>query len=371
MKTLVRLSAAAACLAGFLLQAPAEEKKATLKADRVNVRGGATLNSEVITQLRAGETITVLEEITVEKPGPGEPAKWARILLPSNTPVWVHASFIDPATKTVNASKLNVRAGPGENFSVVAQLKKGDAVREIRTVEEWMEIEPPAGACAFVAADFLDLSAPSQPAEPALAAKKQEAKPAEPAEPAKPKELAKLDEPKPAAPAPITTVETVTTDPAPAVATDVKPAKPMAKADPAKPATLPAAEPIVAPPPVVVPPVAAPSSAPAAKPAPAALPEPVIAPAPPAKPAVSEPPPKRVVQREGMVKRTWSIQAPTSFALVDPDTGQTINYLYTADTGLQLKYYVGQKIRVSGPESLDARWPRTPMILIETLETLP
>ncbi|MBI3191723.1 MAG: hypothetical protein HYZ36_03580, partial [Pedosphaera parvula] len=84
--------------------------------------------------------------------------------------------------------------------------------------------------------------------------------------------------------------------------------------------------------------------------------------------ATAEPPPRRIVYREGMVKRAWSIQAPTGFVLADAQTGKTINYLYTEDSGLQLKYYLGQKILISGEEKLDPRWPATPLITVKTLE---
>jgi hypothetical protein len=353
MKIFVRILTAA-CLAAVSSAARAEELPATVKGDRVNVRGRATLDSEAITQLRTGETVIVIEQITLPKPGPGEPTNWARILLPANTPVWVSTLFLDPETKTVKGTKLNVRAGPGERFSVVGQLAKGDKVREIRTLEDWMEIEPPPGTYAFVAADLLDLKAPLK--TPELAAKKDD----KPAVPAPTPEPVKVEPPKPPEPAPITKVETVPSEPVPPVAGDIKP-KPSVK-----PVT-PAPEPIVAPPPVVVtpPPVVV---TPAPKPV---VPDPVVAPAPPVKPAVEEPPPKRVVEREGVVKRTWSIQAPTPYALVDTTTGQIINYLYTSDTGLQLKYYLGQRIRVSGPEALDSRWPKTPLLTIQTLQTQP
>jgi uncharacterized protein YgiM (DUF1202 family) len=357
MKTFLRPGLTAVCLAGLLLSAPAQERQASLKADRVNVRGEATLQSEVITQLREGEMITVLEEITLEKPGPGEPAKWARVLLPSNTPVWVHKLFIDPDTRTVKASKLNVRAGPGENFSVVGQLANGASVREIRTVGDWMEIEPPSGTYAYVAAEFLQFAEPApmladKPAKPAtLPAVEPAPEAVKPAMPAKP-----------APTEPVVPVETVNVEAPPAVATASQP-KPVTLPPP----PAPPAEPIVAPPPTEAapPPVVAKPT-----PKPVTLPEVEIAPAPPATPAPDEPPPKRVVEREGIVKRSWSIQAPSPYLLADPQTGQTVNYLYTADTGLQLKYYVGRHIRVSGPEALDSRW-KTPLLKIETLQTLP
>ena len=69
-----------------VLTARAQET-AVVKKDRVNVRAQATQSSEVITQLKKGEIVAVLEEVTPKKHKRGEPAKWARIQLPSNTPV--------------------------------------------------------------------------------------------------------------------------------------------------------------------------------------------------------------------------------------------------------------------------------------------
>ena len=55
---------------------------ATVKQDRVNIRGRAALVAEVITQLHKGESVTVLEEIAVKNPKAGEPAAWAKITMP-------------------------------------------------------------------------------------------------------------------------------------------------------------------------------------------------------------------------------------------------------------------------------------------------
>ena len=50
------------------------------------------------------------------------------------------------------------------------------------------------------------------------------------------------------------------------------------------------------------------------------------------EPVVEEPPPPRIVQREGIVRGTTSIQAPSKFVLISPDNGKTIDYLYTTST---------------------------------------
>lgn len=80
---------------------------------------------------------------------------------------------------------------------------------------------------------------------------------------------------------------------------------------------------------------------------------------------------RRIVRREGLVRSTISIQAPTYYELLSPATRKTVNYLHTERLGLDLKSYRGQRIVVTGEEAIDPRWPRTPVIEVETLELLP
>src|SRR5262245_40763870 len=106
---------------------------ATVKVNRVNVRGKATVNSEVVTQLNAGDRVTVLEHITLKNPKPDEPEKWVRIAVPATVPVWVHGPFIDPATHTVKATQLNMPSGPRETHAILGLIKQGTPVTEIQT----------------------------------------------------------------------------------------------------------------------------------------------------------------------------------------------------------------------------------------------
>ncbi len=302
MKTIACLALCASVTGLVAPRTVRAEEIATVKQDQVNVRGLASFRGEVITKLRKGEKITVLEEITVEKPKAGEPTRWYRIQLPTNTPVWVNALFI--TNQTVLPKKLNVRAGPGEQFSVVAVLEKGATVKEIRKMEDWLEIEAPASAFAFVAADLLVKQTPP-PVETTA---------------------------KPVAP--------------PVVAEKVEPEPVPAKPEPAK-------VELVAPLPVVAKPVVPPTVV--VEPVPIAQDEKVYA---------------RIVRREGIVRRVFNIQAPTDFALEGIESGKRVNYLFTGKSGLQLKYYTGKKIVITGEEGLDRRWLNTPLITINTLEVV-
>jgi len=281
---------------------------AVIAASNVNVRAQAALAGEVVTKLTKGDTVTVLEEITLEKPKADEPAKWAKISFPTNGHVWANASFIDATNKTVLSKKLNLRAGPGENFSVIGLLQKGDVVKEIITKGDWTEIEAPASAYAFIAAQYLKQEAPAVPAEPA---------------------------------------------PVPPIMAEAAPAAPPQET------------------PVPAQPVLAPAPAEPAPAAPVETPAVTSAPTPaPTEPAKEEPPPVRIVQHEGIVRSTWSIQAPTPYSLVSPVTGETINYLYTTSTNLNLKRYKGLKIIVTGEEGLDQRWGNTPVITIQKIHVV-
>ena len=166
--------------------------KATL-----NVRGQAKLGSDIVSHLKNGDTVTVIEQVNLKK---GEPRQWAKIALPADAKVWVFSSLVDSASMSVKAKKANLRSGPGENYSVVGTLEKGAAVKQVQAKGDWMEIEAPAGAYAFVAAQFLH----QEPAPAMVAAVPAEALPtnAAPTEVAAPDTnvVAAATEPAPAAP---------------------------------------------------------------------------------------------------------------------------------------------------------------------------
>lgn len=355
--------------AAFWTAHAAAPQIATVTHDHVNVRGKPSLVGEVITQLKRGEKVTILEEIEVEKPQPGEPKVWARIQLPANTPVWVSADFIDPTSRTVTASRLNLRGGPGENYSIVGRIERGDPVKTIRTLERWMEIEAPEVAYAYTAAEFLAKEQGSStiaPPDKPIVAASEKTPPPPPLVP--PPKVEKTD-PEPPPPAEATAQTQATIQPPP-------------KEDPSTPpkVTTPETAQIVKPEDPVTP--AGPISDPASQkqePPSDPVPPPVVAetPADP-PPAITlipeetpETPSKRIVRREGLVRGTLSIQAPSYFELISPQTRKTINYLHTEDPALKLKDFKGRMIIVTGEEAIDPRWPATPVLDIQTLELAP
>jgi uncharacterized protein YgiM (DUF1202 family) len=161
-----------------LVPGPAE-----VAVKNINVRGQAGLKGEVVAHLVKGDAVTVLGQINLDKHRADEPAQWAKIALPSSTHVWVHSKFVDAASKTVSAKKLNMRGGPGENYSVLGVIERGTAVNEITTKGDWMQIDPPGNSYAFVAAMYLKQEAPAPAPTPVPEAQPMATAPAEPTAP--------------------------------------------------------------------------------------------------------------------------------------------------------------------------------------------
>jgi uncharacterized protein YgiM (DUF1202 family) len=285
---------------------------ATVKNANVNVRGRPSFTGETLGHLQKGDAVVVLEQITLSRPAPDEPAQWAQIALPAGIPVWVNADLIDPDAKTIKRAKVHLRGGPGENYSVLGLLDKGAAIKQIKSEKGWVQIEAPTNAYAFVAAEFLEMQ-----------------------------------------PAPVVVV----TPPAPA-------------------------------------PEPPPAPAPAPAPTPAPAPEPAPAPSPEsqqserdralaavreaedalkrasAPPAPGDPATPRIVTREGFVRRTYNLQAPTEYELHDIQNDRLIDFLMPKK-GQNLKIYVGTRVTVTGPEGMNTHWPRIPVLLVQSAELSP
>jgi SH3-like domain-containing protein len=302
---------------------------ATVKSAGVNVRGRASFKGETLGHVQKGDTVTVLEQITLSRTAKDEPAEWAQIAMPAGIPVWVNGDYIDSDAKTIKARRVNLRGGPGENYSVVGRLEKGAAIKQIKTDGSWVAIEAPTNAYAFVAAEFLDM----QPA-PAVAVTPPPATPAPASEPQ---------------------VVNVNTPAAPAVATPEAPVPgPQSSETERELEALHHA-----------------TAAPA--PAPAQTPPPALPPAPAATPAASaanEPLGPRIVTREGFVRRAYNIQSPTDFELHDIQSGKLIDYLQPKP-GQNFKIFIGTRVTVTGPEGMDPRWTRTPVLQVQSVDLMP
>jgi uncharacterized protein YgiM (DUF1202 family) len=284
---------------------------AEVAVKNLNIRSQAGLNGEVVGHLAQGEAVTVLSQITLDKHKTGEPAQWAKISCPTNASVWVRSSFID-ASKTVTPKKLNLRAGPSEDYGILGVIERGAVVSEIINKGDWTQIEVPTNAYAFVAAMYL-----KQEASGTLATNPPPSTETQPTPMVMP-----VPEPQP--------IVTGSTNASPAPDTNA----------PAAPDTNSPAPPTVD------------TNTPAE--VDTNLP----------------PPPPRIVTHEGKVRPVNSIIEPTDYELFDPKTGVPVDYLYTTTTNLDLGRYNGLHIIVTGEEGMAARWKDTPVLTIQRIQVV-
>ena len=315
---------------------------------RVSARGRATIFSELVFQFQKGEALNILEEITLDNPKAGEPRRWYRVQVPIDAGLWVHGDFLHPATTiqglnaqnqpiklnvaSIKANVLNVRGGTGEEFPILSKLPRdAQVVLTGASKGKWREVLAPENASVYVAAQFITrqkitsgvVEVP-QPAVPAPAVIPPATNPALPVQPAQP-----------------------TTNVTPKQIKDNSSAK---KPD------LPAASKPTAP-----------TSTPEVKPVQTTKVNPVLP-----TPAATKPSgntPARIVHREGIIRRTLDIQSPSGYVLEHLDSGKKINYL-VLDEGapLKLKWFLGEKVSVSGEEAMDVRKSKTPVLLVNTLK---
>ncbi len=308
-KTTAAKPAPAKASSVIVLNPPAS---AVVKCDVLDVRGQGSFAGEIIGHVKKGDTVTVLEEITLGHVKGHEPAQWSKIAMPTNISVWVSAEFINPDSKAVRVKKVNLRGGPGENYSVIGGLEKGAVIDEIERKSGWIKIAASTNAFAFVASEFL---------EP----QKGEAPPPEAAAPPSPPPTpAPVAQPPPPPPV-VVNVPPPAPAPAPAAGLSAPAPTPTSQADQEQAAAHP--------------------------PAPAPTPS-VASPAPAPAPTAAGDETPRTITREGIVRHALNIQSPTAFALHDVKTGIVIDFLQPPPKS-KFQTLTGKHVIVTGTEYLD------------------
>ena len=288
-------------LAAGAVRGPAADVSATIAGDRVNLRARPTLQAEVVGQVNDGDRIVVRSFSN----------DWAEVAPPAGIEFCVHRDFVKDGR--VQVSKLQVRAGPGINYSKVGMMVKGDAVRVIGEFGEWLKIAPPPGCSLWVTRSMVKLPEPKA----AVAAK-------------------------PAVVAAATTTVVVAAGPKPVA---VPPSVPPAVPAPVRPAV----------PAPVAPPSAVASVTPAA--AVAYTPDDLRL-----APVDNQ---GAVVMREGRVRTTVLVLGrPSRYHLVDEAGGETVCYLRGNDA--QLRTFVDRRLRIRGRQFW-VQGNRHPVVVVDQI----
>jgi len=122
----------------------------------VNIRSGQSVNYEALGELHNGQTVVVVDK----------KYSWYKIRLPEQARSYVAKEYLEQLggdVGMVTGTRLNIRARPSVQSSVIGQLDKGTLVRIAGTSGDWIQIVPTGDLFGWVAEDFIAFHAPDVP----------------------------------------------------------------------------------------------------------------------------------------------------------------------------------------------------------------
>lgn len=121
---------------------------AEITADNTNVRAGQNVNFEKLYVLKKGDLVTVVEKNYT----------WYKIVLAPEAKCFINKSYVkiyQAASGVVTGNRVNLRAGPGPNYTALGQLMKDDVVEIISETNGWYQIKPAPGTFGWISEQFL------------------------------------------------------------------------------------------------------------------------------------------------------------------------------------------------------------------------
>jgi len=128
-----------------------EVVKIRVTGDRVSLRAKPDLNSELLDHAMRDEELVFL----------GKTNGWVAVQTPGSLGLWVSGQYVQNGV--VQPSRLNVRSGPSQNYSVVCVVNKGDSVALRGEFNDWLKIAPPDGSRVWISEDYTEIIGPPEP----------------------------------------------------------------------------------------------------------------------------------------------------------------------------------------------------------------
>jgi SH3-like domain-containing protein len=158
MKKLFSIALFLILICSIFTQASAADKTfpylGKVSAQDVNIRSGPHINFEILGKLKKDRTVVVV----------GKKDAWLKIKLPKSFSLFVSSKFVqvepNATSGIITSNRVNVRARPDPNSTVIVQLNKGDIIH-IRTVSNnWFKIMPPIDSFALINESFIQYVEP-------------------------------------------------------------------------------------------------------------------------------------------------------------------------------------------------------------------
>ncbi len=128
--------------------------------DRVYIRAGDGIAYTILTVAGPGDRVRVRTRRF----------DWLAIAVPGTCTLWVHKSLLeaqpDGKTAAVTGSRVNIRSRPKPTSDVMGQLAKGSRVRLVDSDGDWIGIQPPPQATAWIHRKYVRKTSEAVPTTP-------------------------------------------------------------------------------------------------------------------------------------------------------------------------------------------------------------
>jgi SH3-like domain-containing protein len=121
----------------------------TVSRRMVRLREGPSIDYPTVGTLNQGDMLLELEEED----------SWYHVELPDGKDAWVFAELTEPMeTKVmvVKGLRVNFRAKPGKDSTILGQVDKGDILIQISEKDDWASVRDLAGNSGWIAKQYLD-----------------------------------------------------------------------------------------------------------------------------------------------------------------------------------------------------------------------
>jgi uncharacterized protein YgiM (DUF1202 family) len=129
----------------------------TVLKNKINVRSRAAKTAEVVVQVNKGDTLEVLDRKIIQEGG--KSMEWLQVVLPGSAKCYVSSKLVKNGETTTDA--VNIRCGPGSNYKEVGKLARGAKVEVLKTHGEWVQIKPTTHCTGWIAAEYVEVAAPT------------------------------------------------------------------------------------------------------------------------------------------------------------------------------------------------------------------
>jgi len=120
-----------------------------VKVDNLNLRAGPNVNYNSLLQLMQDTLVIIV----------GHKYNWYKVSLPPQVNCYIKSNYLEiHQNKTYSKTdNLNIRSGPGFNFSVIGQIGKGEIVYIKKSDEEWTSIYPTQNSYGWVYSKYVKI----------------------------------------------------------------------------------------------------------------------------------------------------------------------------------------------------------------------